>query len=167
MQSLSPTLLAAFIPLALGVLYGLSYAINGYVYRQELSLLNCMLVVSVCSVVFWWGANLLTGEIWKFPVSNMPWKTIGLLVLNSVFVMVAWGLAVYGMKHISPTFVAFGEISYVIFTPLFAYLIFGRNEIEAHTIAAGALILTGCGILMYGEYAKQATKAVATTVGAS
>lgn len=151
---------AVFFPLALGLLYGLSYALNGYIYRQELSLFNILLIGSTFNLLFWIFANYAAGELKNFPtLSTMPWKLIGLIFLNALIIFIAWGMSVNGMKHISPTYIAAGEVSYVIFTPIMAWLIFGRNEINLHTAIAGALILGGCAVLIYGQ-AKMPVSAV-------
>lgn len=49
------------------------------------------------------------------------------------------------------TFVAFGEISYVLFLPLIAFLLFKDNQITPHMMGGGALVLVGITVLILGQ----------------
>lgn len=148
-----------FFPLALGVVYGLSYALSGYIYKQA-PLGACLLLSSFISFLLWLTFSVFNGTLRSETIGKVPPHVALLIVANGALTFVAWLMASYGMKHISPTYVAAGEVSYVLFTPIMAYLIFGRKEVDAYTLVAGLMILAGVAVLIYGR-----TKAATPVAG--
>ncbi|MGE4313141.1 MAG: hypothetical protein AB7E85_02565, partial [Pseudobdellovibrionaceae bacterium] len=57
----------------------------------------------------------------------------------------------FALKSSPATFVAFGEISYVLFVPFVTWFIFKNNQITTHTLLGGLIVFAGVSILLMGQ----------------
>ena len=62
-----------------------------------------------------------------------------------------WLMLQVTMQKISPTYLATGEIAYVLFVPLFSWLLFKEQTLDRYTVIAGFLILAGSAVMIYGK----------------
>lgn len=151
-----------YFPFIMAVVFGLFYAINGYMY-QHISVGAYMAWSGIFSFIISMAVALYYGNLKTSVLFAAKPHVILLIAVLSVANFIIWFMSIYAMKYVSPTFVAVGEIGYVIFTPLFGYLLFGRKEVDTYTLIAGVFILIGCAVLIYGKHVNQ----VAQVTGAS
>lgn len=141
---------AVFLPLLAAILYGLYYAVLGYVLQS----------VSMASFVFY---NMALGLIiaavfiaWRWQDFDIvtparDWRLLAYIALGVLASWAAWLMTVSVIKNVNPTYAAIGEISYPIFVPIFAYLLFREKQWDWSMILGGGLIFAGLFILIWGR----------------
>jgi drug/metabolite transporter (DMT)-like permease len=139
-----------FFPFIAAALYGLSYVlierITGLVNMTTFYVLGPLTFLMMAI-----AHGVLKGERfdWQYLKDNP--STLGLMIVANLAGSVAWLCTTYALKNISASYAAFGEISYPLFTLLFAWILMGQREFSLTTIAGGGLILIGSFILIYGQ----------------
>ena len=143
---MSPKTIAIFLPVATGILYGLNYAMNGHVLRT---------VSAPTWMVFWCLTGLCTATALHFfspmKIDFGPILATGTLkyaVISVAASMLGWIFYLFVTQNISATYAAIGEVSYPLFTALFAYLFFQSRQLDLSTALGGLLILAGSIIVI-------------------
>ena len=72
----------------------------------------------------------------------------GLIVISTVLQATHY----IALKNTSATYMAFAEISYPIFVPLFTYFLFNRSELSGSIVIGGGFILLGSYIIAAGGW---------------
>ncbi len=139
-----------FLPIVAAILYGLNYALMGRIldsgafslyifYSSLVGLLFSLAVVAVNRD----GLNLY------LPFQNLQ---LGLwILLAALAAWTAWFFTLVAIRDVSPTFAAIGEVSYPIFVPLFAYILFKDKQWDMATLIGGGLIFLGLFIVISGK----------------
>jgi drug/metabolite transporter (DMT)-like permease len=71
---------------------------------------------------------------------------VALIVLSTILQVTHYT----ALKNTSATYMAFAEISYPLFVPLFTYFLFSRSELSGSIALGGGLILLGSVIIARG-----------------
>ena len=143
-----------FLPVIAAILWGLCYAFMEQSLKS-ISVATITLFFGIGSIIASLVIPLFGGSAINIkPLLNKESFLIILVVILSA--RIADVATTYAIQNVSATYAALGEISYPIFIPIFAYLIFSRNQFNLHTIIGGLIILIGVGILIYGQFNKQA-----------
>lgn len=140
----------AFFPIIAALSYALGYVMIERVV-ETLSPSTYMFYGLVASIVV-----LAVIHFTKLDTINLDFKSITttnhLLIFGaSTVISIGFLATIFATKHISSSYAAIGEISYVLFVPVFAYLIFGIKNFNMSMVLGGLLIFTGCVILISGQ----------------
>lgn len=134
------------------VLWGLSYTITEHLMKK-VSIPGVMLAGAVGSLLIASTAALVAGTFQKdiqtlkndAPTSWLLAGNIGIYVAANTLILLA-------TKSKNATMAAMIEISYPLFTALFAYLIFKQTQFNAGTIFGATMVLAGvCCIYYFGK----------------
>ena len=144
--------LAILFPLLSSVFWGLTYALNGRNYGF-ISLHTGMIITAI-GYLF---AAALIGIVYKTPPDFTPFfsepKNLWLwAALPST--MLAASFLHLGIKNVSPSYAAIAEVAYVIFTPVFAYVLFGQKQWSPSMLIGAAFIFIGLFIVVFGQAQK-------------
>lgn len=137
-----------FCALGTAVLWGLGYAISDKIMRDSFSPIFLMLSTGIIYLTFslvlaFFTDNLKPGfEI----VMNNP-KSLWGLSINAITVVVGSFLILYAINLKNATSVNLIEITYPIFTLIFAYILMREIQINAAVIVGGLLIFSGVIII--------------------
>lgn len=139
---------ALYLPFLNAILYGLYYAFLQEMYGR-LSLSTILLtngalfiLTAVTAKIFRWD-NISFGALRE---GSALWVFIGLVVLSTILTATHY----IALKNTSATYMAFAEISYPLFVPLFTYLLFNRTELSSSLLLGGGLILVGSYVIARG-----------------
>lgn len=143
-------MLMLMLPVFAGLLWAICYAFMEQ-SLNNVSLATWYFIVGIVTIVV--SLFLLprfTGEGIDFkPLFN---KNILFILLVAVFSAKCADLAIaFALKSSPATFVAFGEISYVLFVPFVTWFIFKNNQITTHTLLGGLVVFAGVSILLLGQ----------------
>jgi drug/metabolite transporter (DMT)-like permease len=72
---------------------------------------------------------------------------IGLIIVSTILQATHYT----ALKNTSATYMAFAEISYPLFVPLFTYFLFSRSELSSSIALGGGLILLGSIVIARGS----------------
>lgn len=133
--------------LALGaaMLWGIAYTLDERV-MEHMAVTQFMFLSGVFCTVLLGGWLLATGQMASLPqrVMDTPplilWSSLSITLTASVAILASIKLA-------NASIAALLEISYPIFTILFAWLIFGKVQVNLPVICGGGLILAGSFIV--------------------
>lgn len=134
------------------VLWGLSYTITEHLMKK-VSIPGVMLAGAVGSLLIASTTALVAGTFQKdiqtlkndAPTSWLLAGNIGIYVAANTLILLA-------TKSKNATMAAMIEISYPLFTALFAYLIFKQTQFNAGTIFGATMVLAGvCCIYYFGK----------------
>ncbi len=140
------------LPLVAAILWGVNYAVSGHTLK----------FLSVPTAVFVHGssyivASLLLMVFIKEPIDFSPYFTHPDRMWTWLMPLSA-GLAIccvfLSIRATSSTYYAIVEISYVIFTPLFAYLFFGARQWSPASLIGAALMIAGLIVVVWDQSQK-------------
>jgi len=131
------------------VLWGLSYTVSEQLMKK-LSIPTVLLTAALGNLIFALAAGLI---LKKFPKDWETLKTgdgVTWLMLGSVAVYVAANIFILlATKSKNATMAAMVEITYPLFTALFAWLLFKEVQVNTGTAFGAALILSGVCCIYY------------------
>jgi drug/metabolite transporter (DMT)-like permease len=131
------------------VLWGLSYTVSEQLMKK-LSIPTVLLTAALGNLIFALAAGLI---LKKFPKDWETLKTgdgVTWLMLGSVAVYVAANIFILlATKSKNATMAAMVEITYPLFTALFAWLLFKEMQVNTGTALGGVLILCGVCCIYY------------------
>lgn len=131
------------------VLWGLSYTVSEQLMKK-LSIPTVLLTAAMGNLIFALAAGLI---LKKFPKDWETLKTgdgVTWLMLGSVAVYVAANIFILlATKSKNATMAAMVEITYPLFTALFAWLLFKEVQVNTGTAFGAALILSGVCCIYY------------------
>jgi drug/metabolite transporter (DMT)-like permease len=131
------------------VLWGISYTVSEQLMKK-LSIPTVLLTAALGNLIFALAAGLILN---KFP---KDWETlkngdgVTWLMLGSVAVYVGANIFILlATKSKNATMAAMVEITYPLFTALFAWLLFKEVQVNTGTLAGAMLILSGVCCIYY------------------
>ena len=144
------TSIAAYLPFLNSILYAVYYAFlqesYGRLSLSTLLLTNGLLFILLALVTTVFRLDSIGfGELRD---SKMLTIFIGLIVITTVLQATHY----IALKNTSATYMAFAEISYPLFVPLFTYFLFNRSELSGSIIIGGGFILLGSYIIAMGGW---------------
>lgn len=137
--------IALYLPFLNAVLYGLYYALlqesYGALSLATILLTNGLLFIATAVVMACAGLDSLSLS----PLRNhkMLWVFVAVIVVSTILQATHY----LALKNTSATYMAFAELSYPLFVPLFTYFLFSRYELTPSIGIGGALILVGSAII--------------------
>jgi drug/metabolite transporter (DMT)-like permease len=143
--------IAQYLPFLNAILYGVYYVFLQEVFGK-LSLSVILLTNGILFIVIALVARILAWDDLSFVALREPkiyWSFIALITLSTILQMTHYT----ALKNTSATYMAFAEISYPLFVPIFAYLLFSRQELSPSIALGGGLILIGSVIIARGGVA--------------
>jgi drug/metabolite transporter (DMT)-like permease len=134
---------------AASILWGMSYAMLDELLKK-LSFASIILTSAVASVVFAAGLGLVNKS---FSADWEILKTTGretkLLAISIVIYIAANLFIMASINAKNATMAAMIEISYPLFTALFAWMFFRSVQVTPGTLAGAALVLAGVACIYY------------------
>lgn len=140
-----------FFPFIAAALYGLGYVLVERT-MESINVFTYMVIGILATLIALVGIWYFKGEAFSFniPEAN-KWPTFAIIFLAAMAPTLGWVFTVYAIKDISPLYTAFAEVSYPLFIPLFAFLLFGARHLQWQTLLGGALIMAGAAVLILGQ----------------
>ncbi len=139
---------AAYLPFINAVLFGLLYALlqelYGAVSFSTILLTNGILYVLIALLSWLLGY----GEISHLPLDSN--KMVIIFVVQLIIMAVVQVTHFISLKNTSATYMAFAELGYPLFVPIFAYLLFSREELSRSIAVGGLFIFLGSIIIARG-----------------
>ena len=134
------------------VLWGLSYTITEHLMKK-VSIPGVMLAGAIGSLLIATTTAFFAGTFQKDVATLKEDSSTSWLLAGNIAIYVAANtLILLATKSKNATMAAMIEISYPLFTALFAYLIFKQLQFNAGTLAGATLVLAGvCCIYYFGK----------------
>ncbi len=132
------------------ILWGLSYALSGWLMKQGatppfLLVFNTLITAPIYIFIAWKTSSFVKGG--QLIAAN---PTILWVILLSCLAMIAGNfLIMTAISEKNATLASLVEISYPLFTFLFAWLLFRDVQLTATTAAGGLLILCGAALISW------------------
>lgn len=131
------------------LLWGLSYTISEQLLKK-ISIASMLITGGIGCIIFGTGLGLARGvfsnDLRELQKPDGPVKLllagIAVYVIASAFILLA-------TKSKNATMAAMIEISYPLFTALFAWLIFKQVQVNAGTLAGASLVMVGVACIYY------------------
>jgi len=140
--------IAIYLPFINAILYGLYYALlqetYGTLSLSTILLTNGILNIAIALVL--WGFRIDGLSFMPLRDSKMLWIFLALIAVSTILQATHYT----ALKNTSATYMAFAEISYPLFVPLFTYFLFSRSELSGSIALGGGLILLGSVIIARG-----------------
>lgn len=137
-----------FMALGAAILWGLGYAMTEKLLDLKMTPSFILLLTGALSLPFYVSMSLLGGELKSgFELFKTDMKVFVLTIACVLCYVVANYLILYSIVGKNATLASLIEISYPIFTIFFVWLLFGKFDLNSYTIAGGALILAGVGLI--------------------
>jgi drug/metabolite transporter (DMT)-like permease len=134
---------------AASVLWGISYALLGELLKK-LSMASIILYSAMASVLFAIALGLAKNSFsadWQ--VLKEAGRETKLLAISIVIYIAANLFIMLSINAKNATMAAMIEITYPLFTALFAWLLFRQVQFTAGTIAGAVLVLAGVACIYY------------------
>lgn len=144
------TPIAAYLPFLNSILYAIYYAFLQESYGR-LSLSTLLLTNGILFIVLALVATVFRLDSIGFGElrdSKMLSVFLGLIVISTILQATHY----IALKNTSATYMAFAEISYPLFVPLFTYFLFNRSELSGSIVVGGGFILLGSYIIAMGGW---------------
>jgi drug/metabolite transporter (DMT)-like permease len=144
--------IAQYLPFLNAVLYAVYYVFLQEIFGK-LSLSVVLLTNGLLFTILALLARLFSWDDLSFAALKEPrmlWSFVALIALSIVLQVTHY----FALKNTSATYMAFAEISYPLFIPIFAYLLFARQELSPSISIGGGLILLGSIIIARGGVAQ-------------
>jgi drug/metabolite transporter (DMT)-like permease len=144
------TPIAAYLPFLNSIFYAIYYAFLQESYGR-LSLSTLLLTNGILFIVLALVATVFRLDSIGFGElrdSKMLSVFLGLIVISTILQATHY----IALKNTSATYMAFAEISYPLFVPLFTYFLFNRSELSSSIIIGGGFILLGSYIIAMGGW---------------
>jgi len=137
----------AFYPIFAAMLYGFAFAFT----ERALKLTNIstyMALSASAGMLVMVALIKLKGEALSFTFLESK-STAAIVLAAAIAPSLGWIFTMFAIKTTSATYASFTEISYPLFTLIFAF--FGLRTIDWTILLGGALIMTGSFIMVYGQ----------------
>lgn len=144
------TSIVAYLPFLNSILYAVYYAFLQESYGR-LSLSTLLLTNGLLFIVLALIATLTRIDSIGFSElrdARMLSVFFGLIIISTVLQATHY----IALKNTSATYMAFAEISYPLFVPLFTYFLFNRSELSSSILVGGGFILVGSYIIAAGGW---------------
>lgn len=138
------------LPFFGAILVGVSYAVLEESLKH-ISIATWYLVGGLASLImaFFVLPTFLDSKVNVKPLFDV--NILMLVIVAVITIRFADLTILLALKNMPATVVALAEVSYVIFVPIMAYLIFGKNQINPYTLIGGSIILMGLAVLLFGQ----------------
>lgn len=135
--------------IAASVLWGISYTVNEQLMKK-ISIASVLFTGAAGSLVFAACLGLATGAFPKdVEALKRPDGTMKLMIASVAVYVVANTFILLATRAKNATMAAMIEISYPLFTALFAWLIFRQVQVNAGTLAGAGLVLAGVACIYF------------------
>lgn len=135
--------------MAASLLWGISYTVNEQLMKK-LTIPGVLLTGAIGTLFFALIMSVASGTLSKDLAVLKRGEGTGKLLLASICVyVVANSFILLATKSKNATMAGMIEISYPLFTALFAYLIFKETQINAGTFAGSLLVLSGIACIYF------------------
>jgi drug/metabolite transporter (DMT)-like permease len=144
---------AIFAPFLAAIGWGVQYAVFGHALKS-LSVPALMLATAIIWPITLVIVSLSVSWISGEPIDFKPLATrsVQITFFATIFLSsMVWVLTLLATKHISPTYAALGEISFPLFTALFAWLFYGDKQWNWTILAGAVLLLAGSFLIIQGQ----------------
>lgn len=127
--------------------WGTEYAINEQIYRH-ISVTTALAIEGVVYAAVFVCIMVLSGNA-KADLATLgsSWRLAGLMLAGSVGIIIAALFIGFSITAKSAALAGLIEISYPLFTALFAYVLFKEGELTWATALGGLFIIAGVGII--------------------
>jgi drug/metabolite transporter (DMT)-like permease len=143
------TTIALYLPFINAILYGLYYALLQETYGA-LSLATILLVNGIIFILTALAMLMLRLDGLSF-VALKDQKILVVFIGLIIVATILQATHYTALKNTSATYMAFAEISYPLFVPLFTYFLFSRSELSSSIALGGGLILLGSIVIARGS----------------
>lgn len=142
-----------YLPVVAAILWGATYVVTEKAFQT----------VNVPTWMFMGGITMILMAL-ILPVTGMPSidiqsaiqpQVIGFVIFALVLARLADVTILSSIQYINATYAATIEICYVLFVPVFSYIIFGYRNFNLTTLFGGAIIFIGVLIVIRGQYLTQ------------
>ncbi|MDE5446375.1 EamA family transporter [Bradyrhizobium sp. CSA207] len=137
------------LALAAAVFWGATYVLDEQVYRH-VSVPTTMaihtLIISVCAWLVAWKQGTIESD---FQILSTSRVVAWLFFWCAVTFVIAEFLINFSISAKNATLAGLIEISYPIFSALFAYLVFGENQLNFGTSVGGLFIAFGVVVVYW------------------
>ena len=143
------TTIGLYLPFINAILYGLYYALLQETYGA-LSLATILLVNGIIFILTALAMLMLRLDGLSF-VALKDQKILVVFIGLIIVATILQATHYTALKNTSATYMAFAEISYPLFVPLFTYFLFSRSELSSSIALGGGLILLGSIVIARGS----------------
>ncbi len=139
----------AFFPIVAAMFYGMAFIFTEKA-MQSINVASYIFLVALVELLLALGLMKFKAEplTWDFMQNKIDFTIVLIAVMSPAL---GWLFTTYAIKNTSAVYAAMGEISYPIFTVLFAFLFFGVRNFDWTVFLGGVLIMAGSFILVYGQ----------------
>ena len=131
------------------VLWGISYVLYERLVK-DIAPASIMLFTIIGAFFFYVSLTMASGSLIRdFNIIKNSGQSIKLIISIVAVNAMANLLGLYSMKAKSATAMGMIEISYPLFTALFAYLLFKQNQLSSGLLLGGLLIMSGVICIIY------------------
>lgn len=138
----------AILATAASVMWGLAYAVSEKVLRAGVHPSILMVSSAMVSLPLFAFLAIYLGQIKpSLAILSAQPSLIAIIVLQALAIVIGSYMVFVAMGMKNATLVNMIEITYPLFTALFAYLIMRDVQLNAWTLLGGLFIMTGLGII--------------------
>lgn len=139
----------AFFPFIAALFYGLGYVLLERTLHH-FTIVSFLLMNGMMGIIVALSLWILKRDTF---LTGVPFdkNMLAFFVLAGLVPSLGWLFTIYSVKSTSAVYAAMGEISYPLFTLLFAFLLFGVRSWSLTTLLGGGIIMIGSFILVYGQ----------------
>lgn len=139
----------AILATAASIMWGLAYAVAEKVIKSGVHPSILMVSSGIVSLPLFAIAAIYLGQLKpSLAVITKQPSLIGLIILQALAIVVGSYMIFIAIGIKNATLVNMIEITYPLFTALFAYLIMRDVQLNAWTLMGGLFIMTGLGIII-------------------
>ena len=142
--------ITVFLPVAAAILFGMNYATYGRVLQsinvQTLFVTTTLFNVAIALLIYF-----LFPEKVNFALL-MQAPLGAYMALGWITGITGWICSLLVMGNVSATYAAIGELSYPLFTALFAYTVYNSHELDWKMAIGGAFIMVGSIIVVSDKF---------------
>ena len=129
--------------------WGISYIVSEHLYKR-ISVYTTLAIEMFFISLIILAAAIRTGDFKRdMTTLGSSGKLLGLLAASTVIWAVAELAINFSISEKDATLAGFVEITYPFFIALFAYLIFGQEELHPGTAVGGVIVFIGACIIFY------------------
>lgn len=142
-----------YLPIVAAIMWGATYVLTERIF-QHVTVSTWLVVGGSASILVAFLLPLIGLPGMDFKPLLRP-DVIGIALLALLVAQIANVSILASIKYINATYAAVIEICYVIFVPIFSYLIYGYRNFNMTTLVGGLIIFIGVLVVIRGQYLTQ------------